>query len=378
MDNTSALLFFLRCSKRRSWLRDLLARHASASAAYDAGSAAWSAAGARPEEISALGAANTATIAADLKWLDQSSTHHLIAYGDPAYPALLAQSASPPAALFCSGDPSVLWQPQLAIVGSRNAGAYGQSIAAQMACELARSGLIVTSGLAQGVDAAAHRGALRSGRTIAVIATGPDRCYPKFHQALCAEVAEHGAVISEHFPGTGPRREYFPSRNRIIAGLTLGTLVIEARLRSGALITARLAAEAGREVFAIPGSVRIPTHRGAHQLLRDGAHLVEGPADILPHLQNLGISLGGEIKARLPDSPRPRFENPEQHKIWDLLADETPDFEYLTEQTGLTAEALSSILLTMELEGWVERSLGRFSRKGQFLEAPPTGAGNRK
>ena len=185
------------------------------------------------------------------------------------------------------GDPHLLAEPQLAIVGSRNPTPTGRDVTREFATRLAGAGLVITSGLAAGVDGVAHTGALESGKTIAVLGTGPDQVYPAAHRGLARQIAEQGALVSEFAPGVGPLARNFPRRNRIIAGLSVGTLVTEAALHSGSLITARQAGEQGREVFAVPGSIRNPLARGCHALIRDGARLVEDPAEVLVELASL-------------------------------------------------------------------------------------------
>ncbi len=202
----------------------------------------------------------------------------LIFLGDAAYPEALAETSDAPAV---QGDPALVCQRSVAIVGSRNASANARRLSESFAEALAEAGLVVVSGLARGVDAAAHRGALRTGATIACIAAGLDVSYPRENAALQAEIAQRGAVVAEMPPGTEPQARHFPRRNRIIAGLSLGTVVIEAAPQSGSLITARLANEAGREVFAVPGSPLDERARGANGLIRDGAHLVESAADVI-------------------------------------------------------------------------------------------------
>ncbi len=210
----------------------------------------------------------------DLEWLS-GENRHLVCWESADYPSMLAGIDQPPLALFVAGDPSLLRSPALAIVGSRNPTSAGRENAEAFAAFLAGCGLTIVSGMALGIDAAAHRGAMRTGRTIAVCGTGLDEVYPAKHRRLAAEIADNGAVISEFPCGTGARTENFPRRNRIISGLAAGTLVVEAAIRSGSLITARLASEQGREVFAIPGSIHNPLAKGCHQLIRQGAKLVD-------------------------------------------------------------------------------------------------------
>ena len=306
-------------------------------------------------------------------WL-QAPDHHLIPLGSEDYPALLARAPDPPAALFVAGDPALLWHPQIAIVGSRNPSAGGRDNAADFARELARGGLAVTSGLADGIDAAAHRAALAAGApTIAVIGTGIDVFYPRKHRALQEEIAARGAVVSEFPLGMPAIKDHFPRRNRIIAGLALGTLVVEASLQSGSLITARLAAEAGREVFALPGSIHNPMARGCHRLIRDGALLVEGAREIVEALAPQAAQLGAALRERLHAHAAPRTDeaaavplfasDPDYEKLWRALDHEPAPLDALARRSGLTVGALSSMLLLMELEGHVAAAHGRYAKR---------------
>jgi len=310
-----------------------------------------------------------------LAWLAQPH-HHLLGCGDPRYPSLLRQAPNPPLALFVDGDPDALWQPSVAVVGSRNASAGGRDNARQFAGALCRAGLSITSGLAAGIDAAAHEAALdtANGRTVAVLGTGIDVPYPRQHAGLRDRIATVAAVVSEHPPGTPPRAGHFPGRNRIIAGLSLGVLAVEAATRSGALITARLAAEAGREVFAIPGSIHHPLARGCHRLIRDGAQLVEHPDEVLAGIAPLAGGLAralapatcpGRGQSRRATAPgKVHSSHASDHdRLWEALgADPTP-MDTLVQRTGLTAAALSSMLLAMELDGRVAVEHGRYARR---------------
>jgi DNA processing protein len=239
----------------------------------------------------------------DLEWLARPG-NHLLTLDDDRYPDLLRQIPDPPLALFVRGDPATLASPQIAIVGSRNPTEGGRRTARGFAVELAAAGLAVTSGLAVGIDAAAHEGALAArGVTLAVAGTGPDRLYPARHAALAERVVERGALVSELPVGTAPLPGHFPRRNRIVSGLAAGTLVVEASLKSGSLITARLAAEQGREVFAIPGSIHNPLARGCHRLIRQGAKLVETVGDVLEELGPL-LGTGASGTQRATTGPR--------------------------------------------------------------------------
>ncbi|MHB8453283.1 MAG: DNA-processing protein DprA [Acidiferrobacterales bacterium] len=223
-------------------------------------------------------------VTSELAWLTQDDAH-LITISDAGYPRLLREIPDPPPLLYVRGDPTVLGRPQIAVAGSRNPTAGGCENAHAFAAAFCEAGLVVTSGLALGIDACAHRAALAArGRTIAVAGTGLDRVYPSQHRGLAHKIARCGALVSELPLGSAPRRENFPRRNRIISGMSLGVLVVEAALQSGSLITARLGAEQGREIFAIPGSIHSPVARGCHALIRQGAKLVESAADVLEEI----------------------------------------------------------------------------------------------
>ncbi len=233
-----------------------------------------------------------AAIATSLRWSEQAGCR-LLTLIDPAYPALLLQTADPPPVLWVQGRTELLSRPALAIVGSRSASRGGMEDAANFARSLSEQGLTIISGLALGIDASAHRGALGTpGGTVAVMGTGTDRIYPRQQAPLARAIAQHGLLMSELPPGTEPWRGAFPRRNRLIAGLSLGVLVVEAALRSGSLITARLAADLGREVFAMPGSIHSPTSKGCHLLLKEGARLVESAEDVLSELRLSGGAAG--------------------------------------------------------------------------------------
>ena len=271
---------------------------------------------------------------------------------DPEYPPLLRQTAGAPAALYVQGSVSLLASRQLAMVGSRSPTPAGRSTAREFAAWFARAGLTVTSGLATGIDAASHEGALKGeGATIAVFGTGLDRVYPSDNRALAERIREHGALVSELPPGTAPLPANFPQRNRIIAGLSLGTLVVEATTRSGSLSTARHALEAGREVFAIPGSIHSPLSRGCHQLIKNGAKLVEEAADVT---EELGFSLPKERLTATPEAVRGGRElDKEYEMLLDALGFEPATIDRLVVRTTLPSESIASMLLILELEGRV-------------------------
>ncbi|MFI4884996.1 MAG: DNA-processing protein DprA [Steroidobacterales bacterium] len=286
-----------------------------------------------------------AAIGADLDWLHASGAH-LVLWGEDDYPRQLAAIPSPPAALYVIGNIAVLKSPQLAMVGARSASPLGCAIARELAGALARAGLSITSGLAAGIDAASHEGALAAGgRTVAVLGTGLDRTYPAQNAALARRIRPAGALVSEFPPGTGPQRRNFPRRNRVISGLALGTLVVEAAPGSGSLITAQQALEQGREVFAVPGSIRSRLSRGCHQLIRDGARLVESPADVL---SDLGFIQ--EIQSLVSDGDSAPLDK-EYEMLLDALGFEPATIDTLVARSGLSGESIASMLLILELEG---------------------------
>lgn len=259
----------------------------------------------------------------------------------------------------------------MAVVGSRKASHGGRAIAADIARQLANSGLLVASGLASGIDAAAHQAGLDAGDSgLAVIGTGPDLCYPASNHPLWGDLVRRGIVISEYPPGTTPRPHHFPARNRILAGLCLAVVVVEAAERSGALLTARLASEAGREVFAVPGSLHNPLSRGCHRLLRDGAGLLESVNDLLPALRPLLAAQGIAPTATPACGPGVQAcpADPLERRVWEALESDPIDMDELGLRTGLTVAGLSSILPALELDGWISCQHGRFVRSS----APPT------
>lgn len=293
----------------------------------------------------------------DLQWLNQDN-NHLITIHDPFYPAQLKEIDNPPALLFARGNKELLSQPQIAIVGSRNPSPIGSQIATDFAHSLANYGFTITSGLALGVDAASHQGALNAkGFTIAVTGTGLDRVYPARNKALATEIANTGLLISEFPPGTAAKANHFPRRNRIISGLCLGLLVIEAAKKSGSLITARLALEANREVFAIPGSIHNPLARGCNALIKEGAKLVENTQDIFDEL--------GEYNQQVTEIPCEIEKSTldlEQQNLLNLIMFSPTSVDWLVEQSGLSAEIISSMLLLLELQDCITSTPGGYMR----------------
>ena len=370
LDSTRALLTLVLAGGPLAPRRQLLEQHTTPRQALDAGPAVWARAGCIEAQIAALQRPNLAAIDAILSWRE-GHKHHIIGLHTSDYPALLRRAPNPPLALFVDGDPALLWHPGIAVVGSRTPSAGGHDHTRHFVQAICRAGLAVVSGMAAGIDAAAHDTTLAMrGITVAVLGTGPDVPYPERHRALREHIAAQGAVVSEYPPGTGPRSGQFPARNRIIAGLALGTLVIEAAQRSGALITARLAAEAGREVFAVPGSILNPMARGCHRLIRDGATLVEQPSDVIDGVAALSAELAHALQQRLAEDdssqpvphPYPPNGDPDYQKLWIALGYDPTPMDSLVDRTGLTAAALSSMLLLMELEGRVVVEHGRYAR----------------
>ena len=288
-----------------------------------------------------------------LDWLQKGNTH-LVTLADTTYPQSLLQISNPPTVLYAIGQLDWLNQPSIAIVGSRHATPQGEKNAENFAENLCNQGLCVVSGLAMGIDGAAHRGSLKSnGGTIAVVGTGLDIVYPAKHRELAHQIAQRGLIVSEFPLGTPSKAQHFPRRNRIISGLSLGCLVVEANIDSGSMITARLATEQGREVFAIPGSIHSPVSKGCHQLIKQGAKLVESSTDILEDLKHV--------------LPKPSLLNwqvstdessSEANLVLSAMGFDAISFETLLETSGLTPETLSSMLMILELDGKVTTLAG--------------------
>lgn len=284
-------------------------------------------------------------------WLREPA-NRVITLADPQYPQRLLQIADPPALLYVTGKPDLLRRSALAIVGSRNATAQGIANAEAFARALSEAGLAIVSGLALGIDAAAHRGALAgSGGTIAVLGTGADVVYPARNRALAHEIAERGVLVSEFPLGTRPLAGNFPRRNRLISGLAIGCLVVEAAAESGSLITARLANEQGREVFAIPGSIHSPLTKGCHSLIKQGAKLVESARDVLEELS-------WQPPARAPAAAVPLPADARLRRLLDALGEDPCDRDTLAARSGLDAAELSVLLTQLELEGAIATLAG--------------------
>ncbi len=357
--------------------RRLLARYATAAAALDALPALARAGGRQASPA----IPSTGDASRELDAVERLGGR-LIFAAQPDYPPLLALLDDAPAVLAVLGDPALLSARAVALVGGRNASANGQHMAENLAAELAQT-LVVVSGLARGIDAAAHKGALQTGHTIAAVAGGLDMPYPPEHADLQRRIADAGAVVSEAPLGTTPQARHFPRRNRIIAGLALGVVVVEAALRSGSLITARLAQEAGRDLFAVPGSPLDPRSRGANDLIRQGAHLVETAADVLENLpdhpQREGLSRSPLFaRGTIPGVAEPpaAWEEPAEEpadllktrtQVIDLLSISPTAVDEVVRRCQFSAAAVMAVLLELELAGRIQTLPG--SRVALLLEA---------
>ena len=330
-----------------------------------ASEAAWDRAGLSPAARAFLTSPAARPRDSDRRWLD-SPRHHLLPFTHPRFPGALRTLCDCPIAVYVSGALEVLAEPLLAVVGSRYPTPQGRETATSLAQTLSERGLGIASGAAVGIDACAHRGALEAqGITLGILGTGIDVVYPPGNRQLFVDMQRYGALLSEFPPGTPPRRQNFPQRNRLIAAMSLGTLVVEAARRSGSLITARLASSHGREVFAVPGSIYSPLSRGCHELIKTGAKLVESAEDILMELNFSAFftnDLAPPPSSKIEDRDAPGMDK--DHKILlDALGFDPADLDMLTARTGFKPEAVSSMMLILELEGHVQAAPGgRYAR----------------
>ncbi len=301
----------------------------------------------------------------------ENCENHILLMSDTDYPELLKQIHSPPPLLFVKGQIDVLNDIQLAMVGSRNPSIDGQETASQFACYLAQYGMVITSGMALGIDAHSHKGALKAGgKSIAVAGTGLDRIYPARHKELAWQLIEHGAIVSEFPLGTGPMQYNFPQRNRIISGLSVGTLVVEAALKSGSLITAYAALEQAREIFAIPGSIHNPLSRGCHQLIKSGAKLVETADDILEELSSLMLASRAKTDSHESENPDKQSIDPLlpkiQQKILQNIGYNPVSIDTLSERTRLSIADINANIVLLEVNDHILSHPGRlFSLKSR-------------
>lgn len=301
-----------------------------------------------------LATAKENDVYSDLIWQEESN-HHILTLIDPNYPDQLKQIADPPPILYTNGDISLLKTPQIAIVGSRNPSPSGLDNTDEFSKQLVNYGLTITSGLASGIDAQAHLGALAlQQKTIAVCGTGLDRVYPSKHKNLAHQISQSGLLVSEFMIGTPAIANNFPKRNRIISGLSLGVLVVEAQIKSGSLITARLANEQGREVFAIPGSIHNLQASGTHKLIKQGASLVDCVGDIINTLN---------LISTIPINPIPTIKHKNQHKIQNILlkylSDKPITVDELQGKTQLNLSQINQLLLSLELTQTIYHIPGR-------------------
>jgi len=314
------------------------------------------------EEVAKLKNPNWCAVEHDLRWAE-APENHLLAFTDQSYSTLLAEIPSPPLLLFATGDLHLLKSKQIAIVGSRNPTPFGVETAFEFAENFAQVGLTITSGFASGIDAASHKGAIAgSGKTVAVMGTGLNNLYPTYHKNLAREIVEYGGLLLSEFPLQAKGNAWhFPLRNRIISGLSIGTLVVEATMRSGSLITARLATEQGRDVFAIPGSIYNPLSRGCHHLIRQGAKLVEQPSDVLEEFDGLL----GRTQPPVSDqktSPQKNKLDREHCKLLNCIGFEITTVDSLARRTGLPVQKVSAMLLELELQGFIRVVDGGYVR----------------
>lgn len=309
--------------------------------------------GLKEESILYIRSPNWKGVEQDLAWLDHP-THHLVHYLEERYPPLLKEISNAPPLLFVAGDTKALAMQQLSIVGSRNPTPRGSEIALQFAYELSQMGLTITSGLALGIDASGHRGALKAKKaTIAILGSGPDQIYPKQHEILAEEIVQQGgAIVSEFSVKMEALPENFPRRNRIVSGLAMGTLIVEATLRSGSLITARLAGEQGREVFAVPGSIYSPLSKGCHSLIRQGAKLVETTQDILEELNALKNLNNSSRHDKSLGKQTVRLDVTCQ-KLLEYIDEAPTTVDYLVEHTGFSPQQLLPKLFELEMQGLI-------------------------
>ena len=364
-------LRLLRCNLPQDSLHSLLECFASASTIFDASTSQLAACGLNPQQIERLQQPYEADIERDLAWLEKPN-HGILFQDSEHYPPPLLQIDNPPFALFYIGDADYLSQPQLAMVGSRTPTASGKQIAEDFAEHLSQAGITITSGLAYGIDTASPEGALKGiAGSVAVVANGLHTIYPKSNTALAQRISQNGCIVSECPIGSAAHKGMFPQRNRIISGLSVGTLVVEAALKSGSLITSRHAMEQGREVFAIPGSIHNPLAKGCHRLIKSGAKLVESAADILEEVfplvnsDSIRHTSAAESTPETTDSIEteahteldPAYQTLLKHMEFEPVA-----IDQLVERSNLNVSEIASMLLILELQGQVISQNGLYSR----------------
>jgi DNA processing protein len=358
IDEQLAWIALARTSLAAAWWRDAVAAVGSARALFECDDT-------KLRELG-LTAAGTAALRTHANWdVHERGRARCVHFGiqiaefsSDAYPLLLRQIADPPPVLYFCGRPPAAADPAVAIVGSRGATRYGRRTAERIAAELAAAGATVVSGLAYGIDKCAHEGALKTGRSAAVLACGLDKPYPRAHLRLFEALRSSAGVLSEHPPQTSPRKFLFPARNRIVTGMARAVIIVEAAERSGSLISARLAGEQGREVFAVPGNIDSPVSQGTNRLLRDGATPFVETADVLQALE-----LRASVAA--PRAPSVRLDDPDAQRVFDALDQEPMHLDHLADACGLDGTRILELLTTLELAGLAERSAGGLFARAQ-------------
>ena len=366
-DDLHQRLRLLHCHLPPTTLNQLVSQFTCAGAIFDASTHELSNTPLNESQISRITALDTKLIDRDLAWLEHPD-HGILFYDDPQFPKKLLEINDPPYALYYIGDTDYLNNTQLAMVGSRTPTSSGKQIAENFARHLSEAGLTITSGLAHGIDTACHRGAIKGlAGSVAVVANGLHNIYPKSNTGLAEAITKNGCLVSESPVGTDPHKGLFPRRNRIISGLSIGTLVTEAAINSGSLITTRHAMEQGREVFAIPGSIHNPLSKGCHQLIKSGAKLVETAADILEELLPLvnSSSIRHTIAAETPQTNTKKEHHGLDSSYQTLLKHmeyEPVAIDELVKRSNLNASEIASMLLILELQDQVISENGLYSR----------------
>ncbi len=363
MDDLPSRLALHRANLRNQTLQQLLNQYGSAVAVLNASRSEFEQLALNKEQVDRLINIDQKGVDRDLAWLEKSG-HHIISVDDDAYPETLKTISDPPYLLYAIGDLDYLKQPQLAMVGSRTPTATGKLTAKEFAQHLSDAGLTITSGLARGLDTACHQGALHGiAGTVAVVANGLNKIYPASNTQLAEQIAHQGCIKSESPVGTEPHKGLFPRRNREISGISIGTLVVEAAVNSGSLITARHAMEQGREVFAIPGSIHNPLSRGCHHLIKQGAKLVETAEDILEELLPLvNLPASSHTSAQNSETEVKHDLDSAQITLLNCMEYEPTSVDELVERSEFNAAEIASMLLILELQGFVVSQNGLFSR----------------
>ena len=368
MDTLPGRLTLHRSNLQSHSLYELLNHFGSADAVLSSSHGKLQNLGICDSAIQRLLSPDEAAIEKDLRWAEKDH-HTILCVDDDRYPSQLKSLEHPPYILFVAGDLDYLNQPQLAMVGSRTPTAAGKRTAFDFAKYLSQSGLTITSGLALGIDTACHQGALEGlAGTVAVVANGLDKVYPSSNTKLAQQIVKQGCVVSESPLGTEPHKGLFPKRNRIISGLSMGTLVVEAAKNSGSLITAKHALQQGREIFAIPGSIHNPLARGCHSLIKQGAKLVETAQDVIEELIPLvNLSASSHTSAKNDETQTEISLDPAYQRLLESMEYEPASIDELINRSQLGAAEIASMLLILELQGQVISQNGQYSRIGSNI-----------